>query len=290
MHSLLKTDALKAVGAALLGLAFAVSAEAQTLRVGLIPSEDSRAMLAQSKDILDALEKNLGSKVQGFVATDYNGVIEAMRAKHIDVAYLGPFSYVLATTVTPVEAFVIAETKKAGRTFYHSQIITLASSGIKTLDDLKGRNFAFVDPASTSGYVFPLAGLIKAGMEPKRDFKNVIFTGAHDANAVAVANGKVDAATIADRILDAAVAKGHIKADQIHVVWRSAPIPESPMVWRKDLNDEMKARVKAAFLGIKDMNWSDQGMLNGFKETNDAAYDVIREAAKLANLDLKKMK
>jgi len=197
---------------------------------------------------------------------------------------------VLATTVTPVEAFVIAETKKSGRTFYHSQIITLKSSGIKTMDDLKGKNFAFVDPASTSGYAFPLAGLLKAGIEPKRDFKNVIFTGAHDANAVAVANGKVDAATIADRIFDAAVKKGLIKEQDVQVVWRSQPIPESPMVWRKDLPDDLKAKVKAAFLAIKDMNWSDQGMLNGFKETNDAAYDVIRETAKLANIDLKKQK
>ena len=91
-----------AVGAVLaLG---ASAANAQVLKVGLIPSEDSRAMLAQSKDILDAVEKNLGMKVQGFVATDYNGVIEALRAKHLDIAYLGPFSYVLATTVTPVEA------------------------------------------------------------------------------------------------------------------------------------------------------------------------------------------
>jgi phosphonate transport system substrate-binding protein len=262
----------------------------EVLRVGLIPSEDSRAMLAQSKDILDAVEKNLGMKVQGFVASDYNGVIEALRAKHLDIAYLGPFSYVLATTVTPVEAFVIAETAKAGRTYYHSQIITLKSSGIKTLDDLKGRNFAFVDPASTSGYAFPLAGLLKAGIEPKRDFKNVIFTGAHDANAVAVANGKVDAATIADRIYDAAVAKGFIKADLVHVVWRSSPIPESPMVWRKDLPDELKQRVKTAFLAVKNLNWSDQGQLNGFRETNDAAYDVVRETAKLANIDLKKQK
>jgi phosphonate transport system substrate-binding protein len=260
------------------------------LKVGLIPSEDSRAMLAQSKDILDAVEKNLGMKVQGFVATDYNGVIEALRAKHLDIAYLGPFSYVLATTVTPVEAFVIAETAKSGRTYYHSQIIALKSSGIKDLDDLKGRNFAFVDPASTSGYAFPLAGLLKAGIEPKRDFKTVIFTGAHDANAVAVANGKVDAATIADRILDAAIAKGHIKAEAIQVVWRSAPIPESPMVWRKDLPDDLKKRVKDAFLAIKDLNWSDQGKLNGFKPTSDADYDVVRETAKLANIDLKKHK
>lgn len=262
----------------------------QVLKVGLIPSEDSRAMLAQSKDILDAVEKNSGLKVQGFVATDYNGVIEALRSKHLDIAYLGPFSYVLATTVTPVEAFAIAETAKAGRTYYHSQIIALKSSGIKKLDDLKGKNFAFVDPASTSGYAFPLAGLIKAGIDPKRDFKTVLFTGAHDANALAVANGKVDAATIADRILDAAIAKGHIKADQIEVVWRSDPIPESPMVWRKDLSPETKAKVKAAFLAIKDLNWSDQGKLNGFKETSDQAYDVVRETAKLANIDLKKQK
>ncbi len=290
MQGLFKGLGMVALAAA---ATFAWNGEAmaqKALRVGLIPSEDSRAMLAQSKDILDALENNLGSKVEGFVATDYNGVIEAMRAKHVDVAYLGPFSYVLATTVTPVEAFVIAETQKAGRTFYHSQIFTLKTSGIKTLDDLKGKNFAFVDPASTSGYAFPLAGLLKAGIEPKRDFKNVLFTGAHDANAVAVANGKVDAATIADRIFDAAVKKGLIKAEDVQVVWRSQPIPESPMVWRKDLPDDLKAKVKAAFLGIKNMNWSDQGMLNGFKETNDQAYDVIRETAKLANIDLKKQK
>jgi phosphonate transport system substrate-binding protein len=281
---------LFAAGTMLAGAGAARAEDQATLRVGLIPSEDSRAMLAQSKDILDALEKNSGMKVQGFVATDYNGVIEALRSKHLDVAYLGPFSYVLATTVTPVEAFAVAEPSKAGRTFYHSQIIALKSSGIKTLDDLKGKNFAFVDPASTSGYAFPLAGLIKAGIDPKRDFKTVIFTGAHDANALAVANSKVDAATIADRILDAAIAKGFIKADQIQVVWSSPPIPESPMVWRKDLPEETKKKVKTAFLAIKDLNWSDQGKLNGFRETNDAAYDPVRETAKLANIDLKKQK
>jgi phosphonate transport system substrate-binding protein len=274
-----------------IAISAALPASAQSiLKVGLIPSEDSRAMLAQSKELMEALEKRMGMKVQGFVATDYNGVIEALRAGHVDIAYLGPFSYVLATTVAPVEAFVIAETKKNGRTFYHSQIITLKGSGIETINDLKARNFAFVDPSSTSGYVFPLAGLLKAGIEPKRDFKNVIFTGAHDANALAVANGKVDAATIADRIFDAAVQKGHIDASKVHVVWRSDPIPESPMVWRKSLPEPMKQKIKAAFLDLKDFNWSDQGMLNGFKETNDKAYDVIREAAKLANVDLSKHK
>ena len=268
----------------------AVAQQPSIIRVALIPSEDSRAMLAASDQLLKALETNLGIKVQGFVASDYNGVIEALRANHVDVAYLGPFSYVLGTTIAPIEAFCTAETSKAGRTYYHSQIITLKDSGIKTLEDLKGRTFAFVDPSSTSGHLFPKAGLIRAGFDPDKHFGRVLFTGSHDANAVAVANKRVDAATIADRIFDAAVARKLIDADAVHVVWRSEPIPESPTVWRKNLSDDLKARIKTAFLGIRDITWADQGKLNRFVETNDAAYNVIRETAKVLNLDLSKMK
>lgn len=260
------------------------------IRVGLIPSEDSRAMLASSQQLLDALEKNLGMKVKGFVAADYNGVIEAMRSGHVEVAYLGPFSYVLGTTVADIEAFATAETSKSGRTFYHSQIITRKDSGIKDIKDLKGKTFAFVDPSSTSGHLFPKAGLLKLGIDPDTYFGRVLFTGSHDANALAVANKRIDAATIADRIFDAAVQKNLVKREDIHVVWSSDPIPESPTVWRKNLSPELKAKIKAAFLNIRDITWADQGKLNRFVETNDAAYDVIRDTAKALNLDLKKMK
>lgn len=267
-----------------------VSAQPSVVRVGLIPSEDSRAMLAASDQLLKALEANLGIKVQGFVASDYNGVIEAMRAGHVEVAYLGPFSYVLGTTIAPIEAFCTAETAKSGSTVYHSQIITLKDSGIKTVEDLKGRTVAFVDPSSTSGHLFPKAGLIRAGIDPDKFFGRVLFTGSHDANALAVANKRVDAATIADRIYDAAVSKKLIGPEQVHIVWRSEPIPESPTVWRKNLPDDLKKRIKDAFLNIRDITWADQGKLNRFVETNDAAYNVIRETAKVLNLDLSRMK
>lgn len=282
-------SSMAAVGAAL-AMPNVGRAETQVVRVGLIPSEDSRAMLESSKQLLEALEKNLGMKVQGFVAADYNGVIEAMRSNHVEVAYLGPFSYVLGTTVANIEAFATAETAKSGRTFYRSQIITRNDSGIKDLKDLKGRTFAFVDPSSTSGHLFPKAGLIKQGIDPDKFFGRVLFTGSHDANALAVANKRVDAATIADRILDAAVQKNLVKRAEIHVVWSSDPIPESPTCWRKNLPDDLKAKIKTAFLNIKDITWADQGKLNRFVETNDAAYDVIRDTAKALNLDLKKMK
>jgi phosphonate transport system substrate-binding protein len=263
---------------------------ASVLTVGLIPSEDSRAMIANSQVMMDQLSKALGMEVKPFVAADYNGVIEALRSKRLDVAYLGPFSYVLGTTVADIEAFAVAETKKAGRTFYHSVIVARKDSGIKTIADLKGRTFAFVDPSSTSGHLFPKAGLLKAGFDPDKDFGRVIFSGSHDSNAVAVQNGKIDAVAIADRILDAAIKKGLAKREDLQIVWTSDPIPESPTVWRKDLDPELKKRIQAAFLQVKDVPWSDQGELNGFHPTNDAAYNIIRDTAKTLNLDLRKMK
>lgn len=283
------------LGAAAIGVplaAFTRSTLAQqgTLTVGLIPSEDSRAMIANSQAMMDMLSKALGMPVKPFVAADYNGVIEALRSGRLDVAYLGPFSYVLGTTIAPIEAFAVAETKKAGRTSYYSQIVARKDSGIKTVNDLKGKTFAFVDPSSTSGHLFPKAGLMKVGFNPDTDFGRVIFSGSHDSNAIAVQNKKVDAAAIADRILDAAIAKGLAKREDLVEVWRSDPIPESPTVWRKNLPPELKQRVQAAFLEVKDIPWSDQGLLNGFHPTNDAAYNIIRDTAKLLNLDLSKMK
>lgn len=276
--------------AAVIG-AFALPARSQqVLTVGLIPSEDSRAMIANSQKMMDMLSASLGMPVKPFVAADYNGVIEALRSKRLDVAYLGPFSYVLGATVADIEAFAVAETKKAGRTSYHSKVIAHKDSGIKTVADLKGKTFAFVDPSSTSGHLFPKAGLMKAGFNTDKDFGRVIFSGSHDSNAIAVQNKKVDAAAIADRILDAAIAKGLAKREDLVEVWTSDPIPESPTVWRKDLSPDLKKRVQAAFLQVKDIPWSDQGLLNGFHPTNDAAYNVIRDTAKLLNLDLKKMK
>ena len=260
------------------------------LTVGLIPAEDSQAMLENSKAVIDSLQQQLGMPVKPFIATDYNGIIEALRSRKLDVAYLGPFSYVLASSVANVEAFAVAETKKSGRSFYKSLIITRKESGLQTLEQLKGRTMAFVDPSSASGHLFPSAGLQKLNIDPNKYFSRVIFSGSHDASILAVANKKVDAAAVADRILAAAVAKGVVQQSELNVVWTSPDIPESPMVWRKDLDPALKQKIAAAFAGIKDVKWGDQGVLNGFVPTTDGAYDVVRETAKILNLDLKAMK
>ena len=266
----------------------AVAADA--LSIGLIPAEDSQAMIESSRQVLDQLRDQMGVPVKPFVATDYNGVIEALRAKKLDVAYLGPFSYVLASSMANVEAFAVAVTKKTGQSAYKSVIITRKDSGMTKPADLKGRNFAFVDPTSASGHLFPKAGLMRAGIDPDTFFGRVIFSGSHDASILAVANKKVDAAAVADRILASAIAKGQVKSEDIQVVWSSDPIPESPMVWRKDLDPARKAKLQQALANVKDLPWGDQGVLNGFQPTNDAAYDVVRDTAKVLKLDLRSMK
>lgn len=277
--------------AAAVGAAFLPPARAQqALTVGLIPSEDSRAMIANSQRMMDMLAQGLGMPVKPFVAADYNGVIEALRSKRLDVAYLGPFSYVLANQVADVEAFAVAVTKKTGQSSYKSVIIARKDSGIARTADLKGRSFAFVDPTSASGHLFPKSGLLQAGHDPETFFGRVIFSGSHDASILAVANKKVDAAAVADRILASAIAKGQVKQDELEIVWSSSPIPESPMVWRKDLDPALKAKIAKALANVKDLPWGDQGVLNGFQPTTDAAYNVVRDTAKVLKLDLRSMK
>lgn len=260
------------------------------LTIGLIPSEDSQAMIESSKQVLDDLQSKIGMPVVPFVATDYNGIIEALHSGKLDVAYLGPFSYVLATSVADVEAFSVAVTKKTGQSAYKSVILARKDSGIHSLADLKGHTFAFVDPSSASGHLFPKAGLEQAGFAPDSLFKRVIFSGSHDASILAVENRKVDAAAVADRIFASAVAKGVVKQDDFEIVWSSRPIPESPMVWRKALDPQLKKKVADALASIKDVPWGDQGVLNGFQPTTDASYDVVRETAKVLDLDLRSLK
>ncbi|MDO4593126.1 MAG: phosphonate ABC transporter substrate-binding protein [Comamonadaceae bacterium] len=283
---------LRSVAATALSLAAfsAVNAQTNELRVGLIPSEDAQAMIRASTQVMEQLAAKTGMQVKPFVANDYNGVIEALRAGKLDIAYLGPFSYVLAHQIAGVDAFAVAVTKKTGRSAYQSIVIARKDKGLQSLDHLQGRTFAFVDPSSASGHLFPKAGLMAAGFDTDKGFGRVIFSGSHDASIMAVANNKVDAAAVADRIFDSAIKKGLVKREDFTVIWHSKPIPESPMVWRQSLDAATKQKVAAALAEIKDLPWGDQGLLNGFAATDDQAYDVVRQTAKALNLDLGKMK
>lgn len=271
----------------MMGLGFARAAD--VLNMGLVPAEDPSVIMNDNKILIGELEKSLQMTIKPFVATDYNGVIEALRSKKLDIALLGPFSYALATTVADVEAFALLETQRQGAT-YKSVIIARPDHGIRSLKDLSGKTFAFVDPGSTSGFLFPKAGLIKAGIDPDTYFSRAIFSGGHDASAIAVQNGKVDAAAVADALLDVAYARGMIKKGEVEVIWTSDPIPGPPVVYRRDLPEERKAKIRKAFAQIHDVPWGPKTTISRWVPVQDSDYNVIRETAKLLNLDLKTMK
>ena len=258
------------------------------LNVGLVPSEDPRLMIADNQALLDALRQSLGMEIKPFVATDYNGVVEALRAKKLDIALLGPFSYVLAASIAEVDPIAIPDTQKQGPNYY-SLIIARKDRNIHSLADLKGRTFAFVDPSSTSGHLFPKTAMMRAGLNPDADLR-AIFAGSHDASAIAVQNGKVDAAAVADGLLEAAIARGVVKADEIVVVWKSDPIPGSPIVIHRDLPKPLKQRIRAAFASMHDLPWSKGTVIKRWVPATDADFVVVRDTAKVLNLDLRKMK
>lgn len=261
--------------------------ETKVLRVGAIPSEDSQKVRAAYKPLVDYLEKQTGMKVELFVATDYSGVIEAMRSGKLDVAYFGPFSYIMAADKANAEAFAVEQKKDSG-TSYRSIVITSPESGINSLEDLKGHSFAFVDPASTSGNLVPRSFLKKKGIDPDQDFKSVIYAGGHDACELAVKNHKVDAAADADDNYDLMKANGLISDKDIKVIFTSDPIPNSPWAWRKDLPSDLKAKIKTAFLNMAQNDPNGMGKIGKgieqYVETNDAAYNGIREIAKIMNI------
>lgn len=266
------------------------TAKPGVITVGFIPAEDSRAMVRQSQAILDIVAKHTGMKVDTFVGSDYNATIEALRAGHVDVALLGPFSYVLATTVAQVEAFGVTVTSRTMQPSYKSIIIAGKDSNINSLADLKGKTFAFVDPGSTSGYMVPAAAFVAASITPEKDFKQVMYSGGHDATIVSVGSGKVDAGSVADRIYERGCAKGLADCSKLKVVWTSQPIPNDPLLYRKALPEDMKKKIREAFYSVKNLAFGEMGTVARFDPATDKDYDPVRDIAKALKLDLKKMK
>lgn len=260
--------------------------EQKVLKIGAIPDESEQKMRDGYKPLLDYLEKKTGMKTELFVATDYTGVIEAMHSKKIDLAYFGPLSYVLAADQAGAEAFCVENRKETG-TSYHAVIVVNPASGIKSLQDLKGHTFAFVDPASTSGNLIPRAVFKKNNIDPDKDFKSTIYAGGHDAVELAVKNKKVDAGADDDITYNNMTSKGLITKNDSVVIFTSDPIPGSPWAYRKDLPDDMKSKIKDAFLGVAKEDpqalQTYAGSVLSYEPANDGTYSYVRDLSKLLN-------
>jgi len=268
----------------------------KVLRVGFVPAEDAAQVMQNAQPIVEILRKQLGMDIQPFVATDYTGVVEALRANKLDVAFLTPASYVLAKNETNVK--VVLKSERKGIPSYFAAIITRADSGIKTLEDLRGKSFAFGDALSTTGHVFPRKMFKAHGIDPVRDFKQVLYSGGHDATVLAVLNGKVDAgATYANSPDNQDTAwmrylKNPEDVKKIHAIAFSEPIPADNLVINGNLDERLAKKIEHVFL---ELSRDPQGkkmlrelyQIDGFVSATDKDYDSVRQAFVDAGIPLK---
>lgn len=260
------------------------------LSIGVIPSEDTEQVAATFDPIAKYVGEELGVEADLYTATDYSGIIEAMRSGEAEVAWLGPLSYVLASQRANAEAVAVQLTEEGTENpTYRSFIITQKDSAVQGLEDLRDKTFAFVDPASTSGNLFPRQAFKEAGMDPDRDLAEATFAGGHDASALAAANGDVDAGAVASTTYESMVSEGVLNEGDVRIIWESEPIPESPIAVRGDLGQEAKDRIKQAFVGMRPEDVGEEEISPdgavGYVEAKDSDYDVIRKLAKSLNLD-----
>lgn len=269
--------------------AYAQGRDPATLRVALLPDENAATLIQNAQPLKAYLERTLNKKIELIVTTDYSSMIEAMRFGRIEVAYFGPFSYVLAKSRAPaIEPFAVGVER--GAPTYNSVLIANAAGEVKSMADIRGRPFAFGDQASTSSHLAPRAYLLKtAQLDGDKDYKPV-FLGTHDAVARAVQAGQVPAGALSKPILDSLIAKKVIDPTKIIQLGLSDPIPNYPIVMQGNLAPGLKEAVRRAFLNMNDKEVLKSFRVEGFVATDDKVYDVLRDTATILKLDLGKMK
>ena len=217
------------------------------INFGIISTESASALEESFAPFLSDMSKSLGVTVKPFFASDYAGVIEAMRFNKVDLAWFGNKSAIVAVDRAGGEVF--AQTiKDDGSEGYHSLLITNKNSDLNSLEDVlkcdKTKTFGNGDPNSTSGFAIPGYYVWALNNKTPEDCFKRVTRSNHEGNALAVANNKVDVATNNTESIYARLQKNNMDAfKNIKEIWRSPLIPSDPMVWRKNLNDEVKQKI-----------------------------------------------
>ncbi len=262
----------------------ATSDNKEPFTIGVIPAQTEGEMQTAMDKLQEILSESLDRDVEIEVYPDYNGVVESMNYDQIDMAYLGPLTYVIAEANSNAKAIITQLVD--GEPFYHSYIITHKDSPVTSLDELLQTvgevQFAFGDPNSTSGSLIPSIELQDRGVyesEQENQFKNVRFTGSHDATALAVQNKQVDAGAVDSAIYNQLIESGKIDSEQLKIIWESEPLFQYPWAVLESTEDETVAKLREAFLAIEDPEILDAFGATGFTEATNEDYESIKQAA-----------
>ena len=256
----------------------------KTLRLSMIPTNDPGKMLRDSQPLIAYLEKETGAKVEMTIPTNYAAVVEAIGNDHVDIAYLGGFTYVQAARRSGVIPLVQRDLDQS----FHSLFITNPATGIKSLADLKGHSFAFGDVNSTSGHLMPEYFMRQATVD--RDvIAKAIYTGGHDATALAVANKKVDAGAMDETVYQKMVKDGKLDPAEATVFYTTPPFLDYVWAARKGLDSKLADLFANAFLKLDANDPRQKTILEFLRATKyvrarDSDYDKLRQAARDAGL------
>lgn len=269
----------------LVGLAAPAAAAPPVLRVGMIPDVNPSKLVRDSRPLVRYLERKTGAKVALTVPTNYAAVVEALANDQLDFAYLGGFTFVQAHNRSGVVPLVQRDTDQR----FHSLFITQTASDLKRLQDLKGRTFAFGDVNSTSGHLMPAYFMRKSGLDPRRDLQEVLYTGGHDATALAVANGKVAAGAMDETVYRKLMEKGTITQEQVRVFYTTPPFFDYVWVARKGLDPKLQKKLTDAYLSLSERRAEDRALLEllrgkRFVKAKAEDYRVLEKAARDAGL------
>ncbi|WP_448953549.1 phosphonate ABC transporter substrate-binding protein [Labrys neptuniae] len=231
------------------------------LQLAVIPAENASTTNDRYQPLADYIAKQVGVPVKLNIANDYAAVIEAQRAGFAQIAYYGPASYARAVITGVATEPVAVPRHNNGLTGYYSVIYVKADSPYKSVDDLKGKKLALVDPNSTSGNNAPRFGLHSQGIEVDKFFGSTVFAGSHDNAVLALAQGTADAAANSwnsedDSNLTRMLSRGILKKDDgsamtkadFRVIYKTPFLPEGPYTVLSSLPDALKQKITTALV------------------------------------------
>jgi phosphonate transport system substrate-binding protein len=270
----------------------AAAQDPDIITIGVIPFEEIQLTADKFKGVVKTIEKATGKKVEWYFPTSYASLIESQRRGFVHIGYYGPESYIKAHEASngSIEAFAMAmwgggiyRQKDNG---YRSYIIVKADSPYKSLADLKGKNLALVNASSTSGNLIPRVEVGKEINAKLTDyFKSVTYAGSHTAAALAVLQGRADAAAVADVTMDWAVDKKEFDGKSFRIIWKSSKLPLDPFAWRKDLlSAPLREKIEKALLDMQNTpegkEFLKKTRSDSIEPVKDSAYDGIRVVMK----------
>jgi phosphonate transport system substrate-binding protein len=259
-----------------------------TLRISAIPDENPTELMRIYAPFAEYLQSQIGIPVQFTPVVDYAATVEGMAANKLDLVWFGGLTHVQARIRTGNTAYAVAMREEDLR--FKSVFVTNPKANIKSLEELKGRTFAFGSAGSTSGHTMPRYFLLKAGIVPEQDFSKFSYSGAHDATAIWVQSGRVDAGALNIAVWEKLVETKKVDTSQVFVFWTTPPYVDYNWTVRGDLDKGLVQKIQQAFLRLDRSNPEHAKLLDLHRATRYVAvesediFQPIEEAARQGGL------